>query len=151
IARQTGVLMEVASLTKRYDDQYALANVSFEIRTGEVLGLIGPNGAGKTTLLESVAAVLPVDSEVVLWRGAQLSRSERRLSLFYLPDGVRPWHDQYVLRVIEFFAAIYRRTEKQIIDAVTSVDIAPVLNKRVQALSKGYARRLMWALALLAP
>src|ERR1700741_2859728 len=107
-------LMQIAALSKRYGDQYALTDISFEIKPGEVLGLIGPNGAGKTTLLESIAGVIPVDSETILWRGAPLSKVDRRSSLFYLPDGVRPWHDQYVVRVINFFAATYCRTEAQI-------------------------------------
>jgi ABC-type multidrug transport system ATPase subunit len=64
---------------------------------------------------------------------------------------VRPWQDQYVVRVLAFFAAIYRRSEAQISDAIAHVGLAPAMNKRVLALSKGYARRLMWALALLAP
>jgi ABC-type multidrug transport system ATPase subunit len=150
-AQQGQVLLGVSALTKRYGDQVALADVSFSVFSGEVLGLIGPNGAGKTTLLESIAGVLPADSQTILWRGAPLSSADRRTSLFYLPDGVRPWQDQYVARVLAFFAAIYRRSAKHISDAVAETGLAPVLNKRVLALSKGYARRLMWALALLAP
>jgi ABC-2 type transport system ATP-binding protein len=151
IARQDQALLSISGLTKCYGDQVALADVSFSVFSGEVLGLIGPNGAGKTTLLESIAGVLPADSQSVLWRGAPLSSADRRSSLFYLPDGVRPWQDQYVTRVLEFFAAIYRQSQRQISDAVENARLAPVLNKRVLALSKGYARRLMWALALLAP
>jgi ABC-2 type transport system ATP-binding protein len=149
--QQRHALLDVSALTKRYGDQVTLADVSFSVFSGEVLGLIGPNGAGKTTLLESIAGILPADSQTILWRGAPLSSADRRSSLFYLPDGVRPWQDQYVVRVLAFFAGIYRRSEKHISDAVADAGLAPVLNKRVVALSKGYSRRLMWALALLAP
>ncbi len=149
--RQGQILLDVSGLTKRYGDQVALADVSFSVFSGEVLGLIGPNGAGKTTLLESIAGILPSDSQTIQWRGAPLSSADRRSSLFYLPDGVRPWQDQFVTRVLMFFASIYRRSQKHINDAVADAGLAPVLNKRVLALSKGYARRLMWALALLAP
>jgi ABC-type multidrug transport system ATPase subunit len=58
-ADSASAMMQVAGLTKRYGDQHALADISFSIKAGEVLGLIGPNGAGKTTLLEAVAGVLP--------------------------------------------------------------------------------------------
>jgi ABC-2 type transport system ATP-binding protein len=150
-AQREQVLLSVSGLTKRYSDQVALADVSFSVYAGEVLGLIGPNGAGKTTLLESIAGILPPDSQTVLWREAPLSPANRRSSLFYLPDGVRPWQDQYVARVLGFFADIYRRSQMEISDAVANVGLTPVLNKRVLALSKGYVRRLMWALALLAP
>src|SRR3981189_2641273 len=51
-------LMEVSGVTKRYGEQRALADISFTVNPGEVLGLIGPNGAGKTTLLEAIAGLV---------------------------------------------------------------------------------------------
>jgi len=143
--------MQVAALIKRYGDQHALSSVSFEVRTGEVLGLIGPNGAGKTTLLEAVAGVLPVDAGDVRWCGAPLPVGRRRDVVFYLPDGLRPWDDQYVVRVLDFFALVYGRTGGQVAQTVEVVGLAPVLGKRVAALSKGYGGRLMLALALITP
>jgi ABC-type multidrug transport system ATPase subunit len=94
-------LMEVAGLAKRYGEQRALADISFAVNAGEVLGLIGPNGAGKTTLMEAVAGVLAADDGRILWRGTPLALPQRREFMFYLPDGLRPWEDQYAARVIE--------------------------------------------------
>jgi ABC-2 type transport system ATP-binding protein len=71
--------------------------------------------------------------------------------MFYLPDGLRPWEDQHVARVIEFFAAVYGRPESSVAKTIRAFGLAPVLRKRVLALSKGYGRRLMLALALLTP
>ena len=93
-------LVEVAALTKRYRDEIALGDVSFDVRAREVLGLIGPNGAGKTTLLETIAGVLPADAGSIRWRGAPLPSPRRRDFMFYLPDGLRPWDDQYTGRVL---------------------------------------------------
>src|SRR5262245_3981634 len=109
-------IMEAAALSKRYGEQHALAAVSFDVRAGEVLGLIGPNGAGKTTLLEALVGLLPVDAGEVLWRGRALAR--RREEMFYLPDGLRPWEDQYVIRVLGFFAAVHARTHAQVAQTV---------------------------------
>jgi ABC-2 type transport system ATP-binding protein len=142
-------LLRVAGLAKRYGEQHALAAVSFDVRAGEVLGLIGPNGAGKTTLLEALAGLIPVEGGELVWRVTP--SAERRSLMFYLPDGLRPWDDELVLRVLTFFAAIHGRTEREVAETVGSVGLAPVLRKRVHALSKGYARRLMLALALLTP
>jgi ABC-2 type transport system ATP-binding protein len=144
-------LIEIAALTKRYGDQFALADVEFDVRAGEVLGIIGPNGAGKTTLLEAIAGLLPTDSGAVLWQGIALPLAQRRNNIFYLPDGLRPYRDQFVARVLIFFAGVYRRPASQLADAVERFGLAAVLQKRVHALSKGYARRLVLALGLLTP
>ncbi len=150
-AGDAAALMQVAGVTKRYGDQRALADVSFAVNAGEVLGLIGPNGAGKTTLLEAIAGLVPADGGHVLWRGNSPPLSQRRERMFYLPDGVRPWEDEYVARLLEFFAAAYGRPARITTEAIGALGLAPVLRQRIGALSKGYGRRLMLALALIAP
>jgi len=145
------VLMQVANLAKRYGDERALSDISFTVNAGEVLGLIGPNGAGKTTLMQAIAGTLATDAGQILWRASPLPLQRRREFLFYLPDGVRPWEDQYVARVTELFAAIYGRSQAFLAQTIHALGLAPVLRKRVIELSKGYARRLLLALALLTP
>src|SRR6516162_2645185 len=113
-------VLEVAALTKRYGDQPALRDVSFAVRDGEVLGLIGPNGPGKTTLLESIAGLLPVDSGSIFWRGRRLPAQRRREAIFYLPDGIRPYSDQFVEDVLAFFAGTYRRPAQELSDIVAT-------------------------------
>src|SRR5271168_1347263 len=74
------MLFEVKGLSKRFGQIAALADVSFEVRAGEVLGLIGPNGAGKSTLFECLGGVLPSDC------GEVLTGQDRSKLLFYVPD-----------------------------------------------------------------
>jgi ABC-2 type transport system ATP-binding protein len=144
-------LLQVAGITKWYGEQRALADVSFDIRRGEILGLIGPNGSGKTTLLETVAGLLPVNAGSVLWQRSSLPQHRRREVVFYLPDGVRPWDGQHVICVLEFFASAFGRQPTELDEVARSAGLEEVLGKHVSALSKGYARRLMLALALLTP
>jgi ABC-2 type transport system ATP-binding protein len=101
--------------------------------------------------MEAVAGVLAADDGRILWRGTPLALPQRREFMFYLPDGLRPWEDQYAARVIEFFASVYGRPDIFVADTIRSLGLAPVLRKRIAALSKGYGRRLMLALALLTP
>ena len=143
--------LEIVALSKRYGEQTVLRDVAFSLRTGEVLGIVGPNGAGKTTLLEAIAGLLPVDSGAVVWEGRALSAAQRRAALFYLPDGLRPYPDQFVVQVLAFFAGAYRASSAQLGAAIDGLGLAPVLRKRVHALSKGYARRLVLTLGLLTP
>ncbi|HTD68506.1 MAG TPA: ATP-binding cassette domain-containing protein, partial [Candidatus Limnocylindria bacterium] len=51
-------MIEVAGLTKLYDQFVAVNDLSFAVRAGEVLGLVGPNGAGKTTTLRCLAGII---------------------------------------------------------------------------------------------
>src|SRR5882757_9265366 len=128
------VLLRVDSINKQYADQAVLANV-----------------AGKTTLLEVLAGILPAEASDVRWHGRPLPPWRRREAIFYLPDGVRPYQDQPVARVVSFFASVYRRSADEITDTIQLVGLTPVLHMRVQSLSKGYGRRLMLALGLLTP
>jgi ABC-type multidrug transport system ATPase subunit len=143
--------MRVSQLRKCYGEQTVLADVTFDVRAGEVLGLIGPNGSGKTTLLEAVAGLLPDVAGEVLWHTRVLPLERRRDRIFFLPDGLKPWGEEYVARVIGYFAAIYRHTDARVAETVRAVGLDPVLRKRVSALSKGFGRRLVLALAFLTP
>ena len=143
--------LEGTGVSKSFGGLRVLNEVSFRVAEGEIVGLIGPNGAGKTTLLETIAGIVPADAGRVVQRGAPLSLADRREVVFYLPDGLRPWDEQFVVRVVEFFAAVYARSENDVAAIVRSVGLSAVLGKRVGALSKGYGRRLMLALALLTP
>jgi ABC-2 type transport system ATP-binding protein len=145
-------LLRVVDLTKRYGkDELAIERVTFSVRAGEILGIIGPNGAGKTTVLEAIAGLLPVNSGEVSWRGEPLKVADRRNALFYLPDGVHPYRDQTAWQVLSFVARVFRRSDAEVKASIEALGLQPVLGKRVRALSKGYARRLMLSLGLLAP
>src|SRR5262249_1954407 len=87
----------------------------------------------------------------VRWQGRSLSRAQRRNSIFYLPDGLRPYQDQYVARVLAFFAGVYRTPQAQVARAIERLALAPVLQKHVRALSNRFGRRVILATALLAP
>jgi ABC-2 type transport system ATP-binding protein len=144
-------LLRVISINKQYADQVVLANVAFDIQAGEIIGIIGPNGAGKTTVLEVLAGILPAETSDVQWLGRPLPPSCRREAMFYVPDGVRPYQDQPVFRVLTFFAEVYRRSADEIANTIQAAGLTPVLGKRVHSLSKGYRRRLLLALGLLTP
>jgi ABC-2 type transport system ATP-binding protein len=142
--------LQATDLTKRYGEEEAIRGVTFAASSGEVLGIVGPNGAGKTTLLEVLAGLIAADSGSVRWCGEILPASQRKQALFYLPDGVKPYQDRFALDVLTFFAGVYGRSA-EVGATIASVELAPVLRKRVCALSKGYNRRLLLALGLLTP
>ncbi|MEA2561659.1 MAG: type transport system ATP-binding protein [Acidobacteriota bacterium] len=134
-------LLEVRGISKSYGPRRVLDAVSFAVRPGEVLGLIGPNGAGKTTLFECLAGVLPADRREV--RGSA--------GMFYVPDGIAPWPDQPVCRVLLFFRDLWGTAPDRVSAAVDSFRLRPLLGSTVRSLSKGERKRFLIALGLLAP
>jgi ABC-2 type transport system ATP-binding protein len=143
--------IQVTGIAKTYGEEVALADISFHVEPGEILGIIGPNGAGKTTLLEALAGLLPADAGVVCSHGHPVSAARRRDTLFYVPDGIRPYQDQYVAQVLAFFGGVYRLPAVAIAQVIAATGLDTVLRRRVRTLSKGYGRRLLLALGLLAP
>jgi len=65
-------LLKVQELNKRFGGLIAVENVSFDVHSGEVMGLIGPNGAGKTTIFNLLAGALRADAGTVQMDGAPL-------------------------------------------------------------------------------
>ena len=129
------VLMAVCGIHKAFGDQRALADVSFEVFTGEILGVIGPNGAGKTTLLECIAGLLPIDAGEVRWRGAPLTPAERKQRLFYVPESISPYPDQRSAEVLRFFSEANRQPLRRLDELVGALSLEPALAKPVGALS----------------
>ena len=144
-------ILRALNLAKRYGEEPAIAGVTFSAAPGEVLGIVGPNGAGKTTLLETMAGLVAADSGDVFWRGNALAPSRRNAAMFYLPDSVKPYQDRFTIEVLRFFARVYGQSAADIASTIASLELQPVLRKRVSALSKGYNRRLLLAIGLLSP
>ena len=80
----------IENLHKTYDKKAVVDGISFEITSGETIGILGPNGAGKTTLFYMIAGLVAINSGKIYLSGKELNRksiSERTsLGLTYLPQ-----------------------------------------------------------------
>ncbi len=66
-------LLQITNLSKAFGGIQALKDVSFALKTGEILGIIGPNGSGKTTLVNCITGFVKVDSGKVLYQGKEIT------------------------------------------------------------------------------
>ena len=73
-----GNVLSVRELTKRYD-KFALKDVSFDVRRGEIMGFIGRNGAGKTTTLKSLMNYLHPDAGEIDFFGKPMTGNEMEI------------------------------------------------------------------------
>jgi len=144
-------LLTVQGITKHFNHRPVLDDVSFSVRSGEVLGLIGPNGSGKTTLFECLAGLMPVDAGTVKSNNSELAPSRRKEILFYLPDAIFPWADQPVSWVLGFFKKLYYRSELEASALVEPLRLEELMNAPLGSLSKGERKRVLLALGLLTP
>jgi len=143
--------LRVEGLTKRFGDRSVLDDVSFSVRRGEVLGLIGPNGAGKTTLFECLSGLMTTDRGAVSTQGKMLPATQRKASLFYLPDAIRPWAEQTVQKILKLFERLYARPRADVALLTEPLRLNEILAARIGSLSKGELKRTLVALGLLTP
>ena len=147
-------VLQVNGLRKAYGARVAVADVSFHVRCGEVLGLLGPNGAGKSTTVGIISGLTAPDSGSVTVGGATLASDEfafkRRIGL--VPQDLALFEDLPALANIELFGALYdlpKATRKQrAMDVLDMVGLAERARDKPATFSGGMKRRLNIACAL---
>jgi ABC-2 type transport system ATP-binding protein len=95
--------------------------------------------------------LLPTDAGEVRWLGSPLPPARRKERLFYVPEAISPYSDQRAVEVLSFFRETYREPPSRLAHLVRALGLEAALTKPVGVLSKGYRRRFLLALGLLAP
>ena len=144
----------VQGVSKLYGVQKALNNISFEVRTGEIVGFIGPNGAGKSTMMKIITGFIPASSGNVSVNGLPVGddNPEVKKQIGYLPENNPLYPEMYVREYLGFVASIYKTgstLRKQTDSIIELTGLAPEQNKKIGALSKGYRQRVGLAQALI--
>ena len=98
----------VSNLTKKYGTQRAVNNISFEVKTGEILGFLGPNGAGKTTTMKIITCFMaPSDGDVKVNGQSVIEHPEIiKRSIGYLPESNPLYLDMPVLEYLDYVAEL---------------------------------------------
>jgi len=148
-------MIRVQDLTKRFGTTQAVDGVSFEMRTGEILGFLGPNGAGKTTTMRILTCYLQPTSGSVEVDGHDVvaHSMEVRQKVGYLPESAPLYADMNVVDYLMFVAELRRIApadrRKKVRHSVDVCGLGDVLQKNVGQLSSGYRQRCGLAQAIL--
>lgn len=146
-------MIEVAGLTKRYNDITVVDDVSFAVARGEVLGFLGPNGAGKTTTMRMLTGYMPPTSGTVTIAGydMQTQSLQARRHIGYLPEGVPLYPEMTVASYLDHMARLRNMTQRAdaVARAMDLVHIADRADDQIGKLSKGQRQRVGLAQALL--
>ena len=143
--------IEVSSVTKLYDSQSALNNVSFSVDKGSIVGFLGPNGAGKSTMMKILTGYVKPSEGNVLVNGINVLENpiEVQKNIGYLPENNPLYTEMYVKEYLQFQASIYKVAKENISAIIDKVGLTPEVHKKIGQLSKGYQQRVGLAAALL--
>ncbi|MBL7899741.1 MAG: gliding motility-associated ABC transporter ATP-binding subunit GldA [Crocinitomicaceae bacterium] len=145
--------IEVKNVFKYYGEQAALNDVSFSVKSGEIIGFLGPNGAGKSTMMKIITCFIPKSAGSVRVCGIDVDEDsiEVRKKVGYLPEHNPLYLDMYVKEYLDFTAGIYKLKNKKekVKEMVSLVGLDKEQNKKIGALSKGYRQRVGLAQAII--
>lgn len=148
-------VIEVRNLQRRFGNFYAVKDVNFNVRRGEIFGLLGANGAGKTTTFRMLCGLLPVSSGEVKVAGLDLRRAAARARgrLGYMAQRFSLYMDLSVMQNLVFFASAYgldrSRSRHRIAWALEAFELADYADANTRDLPLGYKQRLAMAAALM--
>jgi ABC-2 type transport system ATP-binding protein len=146
-------MIRVEHLTKTYGPRVAVADITFDVDKGEVLGFLGPNGAGKTTTMRILTGYLPPSGGRAEVAGFDVARHslQARQNIGYLPETVPLYPDMSVRSYLDFMAKLKnaRDRRREVDRAMEKARIAHRANDAVGKLSKGLRQRVGLAQALL--
>jgi ABC-2 type transport system ATP-binding protein len=147
--------IRIEKLSKRYGPQTAVDNISFEVKTGEILGFLGPNGAGKSTSMKMITGYLGIGEGDIFIndRSVRQGDPEVRKHIGYLPENNPLYLDMPVMDYLEFCAALQGVDMKKISSRISNMIRTCGLNaekhKKIGELSKGYRQRVGLAQAMI--
>lgn len=148
-------MIHVDKLTKKYGDQAAVDEISFDVATGEILGFLGPNGAGKTTTMKVITCFMPATSGSVEIDGQDVfdNSLEIRRKIGYLPETTPLYPDMNVAEYLEFIQALRKMPVStrgsRLRDMVELCGLGEVMHKDIGELSKGFRQRVGIAQAII--
>lgn len=146
-------VLSVTGLRRLYGDMVAVADVSFSVGQGEIVGLLGPNGAGKTTIINMILGVLEPTSGTIRIEGADISTHRSRavehanFAAVYapLPGNLT------VTQNLRVFGMVYgvRELPDRIEALIDQFDLRRLRNTKCGVLSSGEQTRVSLAKAML--
>ncbi|MCK6638841.1 MAG: gliding motility-associated ABC transporter ATP-binding subunit GldA [Bacteroidia bacterium] len=143
----------VEHISKVYGQQRALDNVSFEVKTGEIVGFLGPNGAGKSTMMKILTCFIPPTGGKATVNGFDVMEQsiDVRRSVGYLPEHNPLYLDMYVKEYLEFIGGLHKvsKLRSRVEEMIDITGLTVEQHKQIVALSKGYRQRVGLAQALI--
>lgn len=147
-----GNAIEVEGVTKRYGQQLAVDNLSFEVHRGEIFSLLGPNGAGKTTSIRMILDIIKPDAGTIAVLGGRFTEATKT-HLGYLPEERGLYKSARVLELLIYLGTLkgMRRADaaKRADQMLDQLDLGANKKSKLSELSKGMSQKVQFIATVL--
>jgi ABC-2 type transport system ATP-binding protein len=145
----SGPIIVVRDLRKRYGSLTAVDGVTFEVAEGEVFGILGPNGAGKTTTLEMIEGMRPIDEGSAIIDGVDVRKDPREVKRrIGIQLQASAFFDELTLvELLDLFGHLYGRVVDPM-KLLAEIELTDKARSQVRTLSGGQKQRFSIASAL---
>ena len=152
-------MLSIRSLSFSYNSKLALADISLDVKAGDVFAVIGPNGAGKTTLIKVVSGILPTGAGRILVSGrdvAGMDPSQRARLMAVVPQARKLPPDFTVWQTVQmgrtpylgWLGKISQKDKDYTQRALEQADLLAYSQRRIDELSGGEQQRVLLARAM---
>ena len=150
-------MIHVSHLTKKYGQNTAVDDISFEVQQGEIVGYLGPNGAGKkksTTLKMLVGLLQPTSGEIsVAGYDSQTELLELKRRIGYVPEEAQLYEHLTLVEHLQLIGRLYHLEERLISQKITELaplfDMSSQANQRISGFSQGMRQKCIIMSALM--
>ncbi len=144
----------IKDVKKTYGENEAVKGISFSVKEGEVFGLIGPNGSGKTTTLRMISTLLRLSSGSITVCGYDVAKESDNVRgvISYLPEDAGAYKGLTGRAYLKFMAGFFAEGEdfnKMVERGIALADLGDRIDSKIDTYSKGMARRLLIARAVM--
>jgi ABC-2 type transport system ATP-binding protein len=140
-------VVELAGVTKAYENKVAVRNLDLSIDAGQMFGLLGPNGAGKTSSIRMMMGITMPDSGRINLFGKPFERASLN-HVGYLPEERGLYKKMKVIEQLVFFGELHglsaAEARKRATSWATRLEIAESLDKKTEELSKGMQQKIQF-------
>lgn len=145
-------VVELAGVTKAYENKVAVRDLTLSIDAGQMFGLLGPNGAGKTSSIRMMMGITLPDSGTVSLFGKPFERKSLE-RVGYLPEERGLYKKMKVLEQLAFFGTLHGLSPEKARNRAKTwaarLEIADALDKKTEELSKGMQQKIQFIGSLL--
>ena len=159
VSATDNIVVEAVGLTKIFKDFWgrpkarAVNNIDFNIRQGQIFGLLGPNGSGKSTTVKMILGLLYPNRGMLKVFGEEPRDVDMKSRIGYLPEETYLYKYLTAMETLDFFGALFGLSEEKrrerSVQLLDMVGLSHAVNRPVGEFSKGMARRIGLAQALI--